>query len=211
MLRDLQGRSLSPKHPVLTWPCSQGEDWQRSLLSGARAGCPARKHFWKALLILCTAAQQEWAVSAGPLRLHLHYSKRAPSGAAGHMAYPTSRGGFVLDLAGTALTLQVSLGAGGLMQRERSLLGTPQAILAGSLSAQRVISWSWALRATLNSQCRHLTSSVIQFHLFTSSSFPLVDKKTFYIYAHLGHSSLLPSIWLHKTTHNIREGKADLP
>lgn len=68
-----------------------------------------------------------------------------------------------------------------------------------------------ALRATLNSQCRHLTPSIIQSHLYTSSSFCFLGKKAFYISVHLGHSSLLLFTQLCKTAHNIRKGKVDLP
>lgn len=211
-----EGHFPSQEHPVLPWSCSQAEGSQPGLPNGARtdwteqelSGKPCRSHVQLPSRGGLSLGRTSVATSTLFWKGTIWSSRKHGT----LQLLPTACLWRVcLGLPGNVPALQESLGLRGLVQWEWSTLDTPWVILAGSLSAQRVISWSWALRATLNSQCRCLTSSVIQSHLFASSSFCLLDKKAFYIFVHLGHSSLLPSTQLCKTARNIREEKTDLP
>lgn len=89
-LWDLHGHFLSQKHPCWPDPApGEGADNNPSWPEQGQTGQHASSLESAAdLMYSCPAG--EGCLSAGPRWLHLHYSERAPSGAAGNMAYSTS-------------------------------------------------------------------------------------------------------------------------
>lgn len=178
------GHFLSQGHPVLPWSCSQAQGSWQALPNRARTDWTVQelfgKHCWshvslpsrRGLSLGRTSVATSTLLWKGTIwSSRKHGTLQLP--------LPACLWRVCLGLPGDMLAHQESLGMWGLVQWEWSVLDTPWAVPAGSLSAQRVISWSPALRATLNSQCRHLTPGVIQSHLFTSSSFFSWTRKHF--------------------------------